>query len=435
MVGIDGLEFEKLFYLYIRKNPDYIRNINPDFFDSNEVATLYKISKAFFDRFAEMPSKDQIRMLVKKSPQIATLLTDGIIDVIFDEDLASYDQVWLQETCESWIIWKALDKSIFDTIEYIKGVKVTPDNVKDIVNKVKSLINERNNISFDVDMGLNFFDINSHIPKLHSKITSCHNWVDDLLGGYRKKSLIVYCGEANVGKSIFLANDATNYIRAGIDVAVITAEMSSTDYVYRIGSNLLNIDINEYEKIAKSNPDLIQRKLDQSSGLMPLGALYIKEYPTSQATVPEIELYLKELELSKGIKLGAIVIDYINILSNWRNPNSENTYIKIKQLSEDLRGMAVRNEWVIITATQLKLNGYSSSDMSMKDIAESSGLGHTCDVIFGIIQDADMQLANEYWLKLLKIRHGGGKFRKCRYTIDYSHMRLAETMDILNAGD
>jgi archaellum biogenesis ATPase FlaH len=64
---------------------------------------------------------------------------------------------------------------------------------------------------------------------------------------------------------------------------------------------------------------------------------------------PEIEMYLRELELTKGIKLKVIVIDYINILANYRNPNTENTYMKIKQIAEDLRAMAVRNDWVVIT--------------------------------------------------------------------------------------
>ena len=39
----------------------------------------------------------------------------------------------------------------------------------------------------------------------------------------------------------------------------------------------------------------------------------------------------------RKIKLGCIVIDYINILSNFRNPNFENTYLKIKQIAEDLK--------------------------------------------------------------------------------------------------
>ena len=108
------------------------------------------------------------------------------------------------------------------------------------------------------------------------------------------------------------------------------------------------------------------------------------QYPTSQATVPDIENYLLDVEESTGKKLKAVVIDYINILSNYRNPNSENTYMKIKQIAEDLRGMADRNNWLIVTATQIKRSGYDASDISMDDIAESAGLSHTADMIYGM---------------------------------------------------
>ena len=45
--------------------------------------------------------------------------------------------------------------------------------------------------------------------------------------------------------------------------------------------------------------------------------------------------------------------DYINILANHRNPNTENTYMKIKQIAEDLRGMAVRRDYLVVSATQV----------------------------------------------------------------------------------
>ena len=51
--------------------------------------------------------------------------------------------------------------------------------------------------------------------------------------------------------------------------------------------------------------------------------------------------------------------------------------MKIKQIAEDLRAMGIRNNWLIVTATQINRNGYNSSDISMTDVAESAGLSHT----------------------------------------------------------
>ena len=104
--------------------------------------------------------------------------------------------------------------------------------------------------------------------------------------------------------------------------------------------------------------------------------------------------------------------------------------MKIKQIAEDLRAMGIRNNWLIVTATQITRSGYNSSDITMTDIAESAGLSHTADVMLGIIQDDIMRAANEYRLKVLKIRDGEGKGTKCKLDINYSYMRLMETEEI-----
>lgn len=430
---IGSTEFEKVFYLYTRENPKYLKTINESFYENEEIGTLHAITKQFHDRFNQIPSSEQLK-IVATQEKFRDKISGSIIDIIFEESINSYDPEWVQETCQSWILWKSLDKSLIDTLEYVKTVKVNPNNVKEVINKVKSLINERNSITFNQNLGKNFFDDQSHIPEANSKITTGHNWVDQFSGGYRTKSLVIFAGEQNIGKSIWLANDAVNYVKAGFDVAVITAEMADIDFIHRIGSNLLNVKISDYEKLSKQQ-NFIKSRLNQlTNGVIPPGNLFVKEYPTSQATVPDIESYLKELEAANGIKLKAIVIDYINILANYRNPNSENTYMKIKQIAEDLRAMAVRNDWVVITATQINRGGYDSSEITMSHIAESAGLSHTADIIYGIIQDTSMHMNNEYWLKILKIRNGQGKNSRCLYRIDYSYMRLIETDTIVNTS-
>jgi hypothetical protein len=235
--------------------------------------------------------------------------------------------------------------------------------------------------------------------------------------------------------SIFLANEAVNHSRAGNNVAVITAEMSEVNYNQRMGANLLDIKIEDYEKMSKKQDYIKNKLLNISNGIIPPGQLHVKEFATSAASVPDVELYLRELEVAKGIKFQVIIIDYINILMNYRNPNSENTYMKIKQIAEDLRAMAIRNNWLVITATQFGKQGWDSANVNMSDISESAALAHTVDVLLGIIQIPEMQIRNEYWLKLLKVRNGAGKNMKCKYNVQYSYMRLIETDEVIMADN
>jgi len=428
-------DFEKIFFKLSLSKPKYLEAIKTGFYTSEEIDLLSKLSNKFHEKFHESPSKEQMKLLVQRS-KAKDKIEPSMVDLIYDVNLNEYDEEWLTSTAESWIKWRNFDISLIDTVEFIKTTEVTPDNADHIISKVKSLINDRNNLTFNSDLGLDFFDPDSHDQLENDKVSSGYNFIDQALGGGYDKggNLIVYAGEQNIGKSIYLANDAAEFVKMGHNTAVITLEMAAHKFVKRIGSNLLGIPMNEYQEKSK-NKDHIKRKLETvGDGFTPPGQLFVKQFPTSQATVIDLEAYLKQIEEDRKIKLGCVVIDYINILANYRNPNSENTYLKIKQIAEDLRAMGVRNNWLIITATQITRGGYNASDISMTDIAESAGLSHTADVMLGIIQDDLMRANNEYWLKILKMRDGEGKGTKCRLMINYNYMRLNETDDITGSN-
>ena len=430
-----GKDFEKVFFKLSLLKPKYLDTIKRGFYTSDDIDVLHQLTVKFYEKFHETPKVEQMKLLVKNS-KIGSRVEDGIIEIIYETDLSQYDDEWLISTTESWIKWRNFDTTLIDTIEYIKTTDVNPDNADHIINKVKTLINDRNSITFNSDIGLDFFNAEDHHHEDSVKISTGYNFLDRVLGGGYDKdgTLVVYVGEQNIGKSIYLANDAANFVKMGTNTAVITAEMSSHKFMKRIGANLLNIPMTDYD-VKSQNKDLIKRKLEQvGDGFTPPGQLFVKQFPTSQATVLDIEVHLKQIEEERKIKLGAVVIDYINILANYRNVNTENTYMKIKQIAEDLRAMGVRNGWLIVTATQINRNKYNSSDIGMGDVAESAGLSHTADVMLGIIQDDIMRANYEYWLKILKIRDGEGKGNKCKLEINYTYMKLTETDDIANSN-
>jgi len=430
-----GENFEKIFFKLSLSKPKYLDKIQKGFYESDEIDILHAIAKKFHNKFHECPSLDQMTLLISDS-KFKNRVDVDLIEIIYSVDLAEYDEEWLTSTAESWIKWRNFDNTLIDTIEYVKTTEVTPENVESIVTKVKGLINDRNNLTFNSDLGLDFFDFDSHDQKENEKISTGYNFLDRMLGGGYDKggNLVVYAGEQNIGKSIYLANDAANFVKMGTNTVVVTAEMAAHKFVKRIGSNLLTIDINDYADKAK-NKEHVKRRLETvGDGFTPPGSLFVKQFPTSQATVLDIEAYVNQIEEEKQIKVGAVVIDYINILANYRNQNTENTYMKIKQIAEDLRAMGIRNNWLIVTATQITRNGYNSSDIGMTDIAESAGLSHTADVMLGIIQDDLMRANSEYWLKVLKIRDGEGKGTKCKLNINWNYMRLIETEETTNSN-
>lgn len=239
--------------------------------------------------------------------------------------------------------------------------------------------------------------------------------------------------------SIILCNDAADFVRRGKNVAFISCEMAEAKVLRRISANMLDITLDEYDQYVANGK--IKKKLKNLTdmSMMPFGKLFIKEFPTGQCTVMDVERYIKDLEEKYKFKIDVLIIDYINIMCNYRNPNSENTYMKIKQLAEDLRGLAVKYDMIVDTASQIGRNALDSSDISLTDISESMGLTHTCDSIIGIIQTEEMRIGEiddelgvavpYYWFKILKIREGEGKDTKFRVNINYSKMKLIEQTD------
>ena len=230
--------------------------------------------------------------------------------------------------------------------------------------------------------------------------------------------------------SMWLCNLACSGIRQGYNVAYISLEMSETKIIKRLACNLLNIPSKEYNTVSE-DASYIKKKFSNIStdALSIPGALRIKEFPTSTASVTDIENWLKRMEEKKRMKFKLVVIDYIGIMRNYRNPNSENSYMKIKQIAEDLRAMAMRNEWCIVTASQFNRGAYNTNDVLLEQIAESAALIHTVDGLFGIIQDEMMLMNSEYFLKTLANREEGFKNSKKRFNISYDYARIAEDMN------
>ena len=200
-----SIDHEKIFFNFFLKKPHYLKSVRPGFFSNNDLDHIAKLSKGFYTKFGESPSKDQMKALVKDDPNE---ISDSLVNTIYEVNINEYDQDWLKRTGEAWIKWKHFDKQLVRTIEFVKTQDVDPDNVEDVVTRAIGMISTEGSINFDTDVGLDFFNPEHHIQRKTKKLETGWSFVDNVSGGgYDPKSLIVYAGEQNVGKSIWLAWD------------------------------------------------------------------------------------------------------------------------------------------------------------------------------------------------------------------------------------
>ena len=420
---------EQIFWHYILSNRMYLNTTKPEFFTNQTLKEMFEIAKDHALRYKTPPSKDQMSELIRVKG-INDRISDDIIGALYNarEQLQNYDSKWLEENVGPWIRIRNLDNVMRKSIAFMKTSSITAENAAETVEKVRSMLTTETAIDFDFNLGSDFFNAASHLQTRLARASTGYDYLDICMkGGYWKGSLVGFLGGPKSGKSLWLSNLAARSVAMGYNTAYITLELQEEIVNMRIGSNLLDLPLDDYEKTAEDQA-LLKKKLSdyRANSFKPVGALHVKEFPSSTASVNDITDYLKKVQEILGYKFDNVFIDYINIMKNWRNPNTENTYMKIKQISEDLRAMAMEQQWAVITVTQTNRGGWEASDLNITNVSESAALIHTVDMLFGIITNAEMKARSEYYIKCLANRVAGFENTRKRFTVDWKYARIEE---------
>lgn len=430
---------ENIIFFYIIQHLDLVQAFKGSYFTNPILKQLFDVVKPHILEYKVEPTETQAINLVKAYGK-DDKLTDDIIHTLWESRamVAQYTDEWLGQNVKAFGEWQNLLSGVKRVIEYIKTVQadVTYENCSDIVQKVKSIFQADTNFTLNTEKGHDFFDpINHQQTELETRSTG-YNFVDLCLkGGWANKTLNVFMGSPKVGKSMWLCNLCANSVKNGENSVYISLEMSYQLVAQRIGANLLNIPIDEYEKYSQDvNFMTAKMKEFYNTSLITPGTFIIEEFPTSSKTVYDIEAFLLKLEEErstdeKPFKIKNVFLDYVNIMKDAKNPNSENMYQKIKSICEDLRAMAQRNQWAVISLTQTNRSAYDSSDIGMANVSESGGLIATVDSLFGIIQTPVMRAENVYYLKAVAIRNSGHMGDRKKFDFVQKYLRITENMD------
>jgi replicative DNA helicase len=272
---------------------------------------------------------------------------------------------------------------------------------------------------------------NHYIPE-ENMLLSHHKWIDERLGGLGIGTLNIYCGFANIGKSLMLCNDVANHVRAGQDCVYITLEMSAEEVLQRIGANVMEISTSTYNRVDKK-PMMRQKFTDfYEYNFKQPGECFVKQFPSSTATVATIKAYLLKIKSVRGFIPKMVFIDYLGLMA--AASKFDNEYNKLKNIATDLRSLGVELGICIVTAAQLNRGANTASDFEMDALSDSIELARIADNLFGIIQTPEDYKDNLYWLKILKVRRALLKCKGSRasYNVEYSQMRVIETGEVFD---
>ena len=423
-------------------NDEYCRKvipfIKPKYFELKEDRVVFEEIVKFVDKYKKRPTKVSLEVELENRRDLTDTEHKAVVNLIKNLNEAEVDIEWLVNTTEKFCKDKAVYNAIVDGIAIIDGKdgKRTQEAIPEIMRDALA-------VSFDSSVGHDYLDDGEQrfdfYHKKEEKIPFDLDFFNKITkGGLPQKTLNIALAGTGVGKSLFMCHMAANCLSQGKNVLYITMEMAEERIAERIDANLMDVSMEELHDLPKT---MFTDKVDQIRSKTE-GKLIIKEYPTASANSAHFRGLIKELAIKKFFNPDIIFIDYLNICasSRFKGAANVNSYMYIKAVAEELRGLAVENNLPIVSATQTTRSGFSSTDVGLEDTSESFGLPATADFMFALISTEELEELNQIVVKQLKNRYNDPTMNK-RFVIgiDRSKMRLSdvnlsEQKDIVESG-
>ena len=398
--------------------------IKPEYFEG-PYRILFKEAGKFVAKYNSLPTAETFMVELNESSLSGEVF--GAACEIAETLFISGDDVsedWLEDSTEKWCQDRAIYNAIMESISIIDGKHDTMTK-----GALPDLLSTALAVGFDTNIGHDYLEnVDERFEFYHTeeeKIPFDLDYFNKITkGGVPKKTLNICLAGTGVGKSLFMCHVAANNLTDGQNVLYITMEMAEERIAERIDANLLNIPIDQLDKMSK---DMFTSKIADLSRKT-TGRLIVKEYPTGSAHSGHFRGLLNELKLKKQFMPDIIFIDYLNICASSRVKGmggAINSYSYIKAIAEELRGLAVEFNVPIFSATQTTRSGFSNSDVGLEDTSESFGLPATADLMFAIISTEELEQHSQLMVKQLKNRYNDPTNNK-RFVIgiDRAKMRL-----------
>tara|TARA_X000001036_G_scaffold133385_1_gene126207 strand:- start:187 stop:1497 length:1311 start_codon:yes stop_codon:yes gene_type:complete len=398
--------------------------IKPEYFEG-PYKTLFKEAGKFVDKYNKLPTREAFLVELNEHSSLSNEQFSTAVDIaqnLFDGD--EVDEKWLLENTEKWCQDRAIYNAVMESISIIDG-----KHEKLTKNALPSLLQDALGVAFDTQVG------HDYVEQAGERFEFYHKEEDRIpfdleyfnritKRGVPNKTLNICLAGTGVGKSLFMCHVAAAALSDNYNVLYITMEMAEERIAERIDANLLNVPIDQLDKMSK---DMFTTKVEDISRKTN-GKLIIKEYPTGAAHSGHFRSLLNELKLKKQFKPDIIFIDYLNICASSRMKGlggAINSYSYIKAIAEELRGLAVEFDLPIFSATQTTRSGFSNSDVGLEDTSESFGLPATADLMFALISSEELDGMGQMMVKQLKNRYNDPTHhRRFVIGVDRSKMKL-----------
>lgn len=355
----------------------------------------------------ELSKEDTFQPLPEEQPllqEFLALVTSGVVS----------DADYIEDTLFSYIASKTMRNVLSEQTENVDGGDF--DEVLGALRKSRrELISHEGGL---VDEYGHVFSIKNleEIYLERTAIKTGFTLVDNEIKGVVAKELTLVLGDTNVGKSIALAQMGSFMVKNMRKVLHVTLEMSAARTFARYLS-MMSVDDPEWGWITINDilnyDHVMTRKMHDyvALHLRPKyeGYLHIEELPTGKGS----------LEMISGLvdlhRPDVLIVDYLDLL---KPPKTRQDYrFELKDVTTQLRGMAVELNIPIITATQANRMAAGKRIVRKEMVAEDYEKIRIADTAFSIGQSKQDADRNQVVFYLMKARNADRETAQL-YTLD-----------------
>ena len=402
-------EIQHLFLQFLVSDPDLFSRclhiVKADYFGKKYRATVDLLCH-HSDKYNTIPTIEQINAVGKLS-----------LDII--PNVTPEHQNWFLDEFETFCRHKALEKAIIESTDELE---------KQNYGAVEEKIKAATQVGQVKDLGLDYFEDPKGrlewIKQQSGSISTGWKAIDQkLYGGFNRGEMTVFAAPSGGGKSLFLQNLGINWTLTGLNVVYISLELSEQLISMRLDSMVSGYGARE---IMRNMDDVDLKVRMKGKGA---GKFRVKQMP-SGVNANDIRAFLREYEIQSGIKVDALLVDYLDLMSPAGvKVSAENMFVKDKYVSEELRNIAIERNILFATASQLGRSAVEEIEYDHSHIAGGISKINTSDNVIGIFTSNAMRDRGRYQVQFMKTRSSSGVGSKVDLKFNPDTLRIEDLED------
>ena len=401
-----GEDIQELFLRFLVTDPDVfvrVNNIVQPYMFNRKYREAVEFLKEHANKYNSIPTLEQLEAV------------NGI-DLKPVEDVHESHMNWFMDEFEQFCKHKALEKAILDSTDLLENQDY---------GTVEVMIKEASQVGLVSDFGLDYYEnpkerLQWIKDQAGAISTGWKNFDQKLYGGLNRGELTVFAGGSGAGKSLFLQNLGVNWSQAGLNTVYLSLELSE-----QLSSMRIDAMVSEYatRDVMKNMDDVDLKVRMKGKGA---GKFRIKQM-SNGINANDIRSFLREYEIQTGIKVDALLVDYLDLMSPISTKVSpSDLFIKDKYVSEELRNLAVELNILLVTASQLNRGAVEEIEFDHSHIAGGISKIQTADNVIGIFTSNAMRERGRYQIQFMKTRSSSGVGSKVDLKFNPETLRIED---------